>query len=223
MKNIVVTGAGGNLGKVLVKQLAASGFQVIAFVSHRHTQVPTPENDLIEYYPVDALDTREVKQLMADMIKKHKSIDALVHLIGGYQAGKLEETALSDFQKMVALNFETAINFVQPVLMQMKNQEKGGVVVLIGSRPGHDVTKGLSSVAYGFSKSLLFRLAEMINAEKEMTQVKAKVIVPGTIDTPQNRAAMPNADFNKWNKPEEIANQIVQLCSEDNQQDIFYF
>lgn len=223
MKNIVVTGAGGNLGKAVVKQLAASGLRVIAMISHRVKEESTPENDLIEFYPVDALNTSEVKQLISEVVKKHQSIHALVHLIGGYLPGKLEVIGVSDFQKMIALNFETAVNFVQPVLTQMKKQGQGGVIILIGSRPGSDVRKGLSSVAYGLSKSLLFRLAEIMNAEKEKTNVKAKVIVPGTIDTPQNREAMPKANFSEWNKPEEIAKRIEKLCSEDDEQDIFYF
>lgn len=71
-------------------------------------------------------------------------------------------------------------------------------------------SKGM--VAYGLSKSLLFRLAELMNDEAVGTGVKTVVIVPSTIDTPQNRAAMPGADFSKWQTPEFIADIIFSNC-----------
>ncbi|MEP7169524.1 MAG: short-chain dehydrogenase, partial [Bacteroidota bacterium] len=91
---------------------------------------------------------------------------------------------------------------------QLKIQAKGGKIILIGSEPGKDGSKAKGSVAYGFTKSLLFRLAELINAEGRDKNISAHVIIPTTMDTPQNRAAMPKADFSKWTTPEKVSEEI---------------
>lgn len=80
---------------------------------------------------------------------------------------------------------------------------------------GIDTNKAKGMTAYGLGKSLLVGLANIINAEYEGTAIKAHVIVPSTIDTPQNRAAMPNADFSKWEKPSEIAAIIGKYAQGD--------
>ena len=108
----------------------------------------------------------------------------------------------------------TAFNIVQPVLKQMLTQSGGGRIVLIGSKPGMSAKEAKGSVAYGLSKSLLFRLAEIINIEGKGKNVFASVIVPGTIDTPQNRAAMPGANFSDWIKAEDLAGIIEFVFSE---------
>ena len=76
---------------------------------------------------------------------------------------------------------------------------------MIGSRPGANMKNSKGMVAYGLGKSLIFHLAELMNEEAKGTNVVTNVIVPSTIDTPQNREAMPHADFNKWVTPEAIA------------------
>ena len=79
---------------------------------------------------------------------------------------------------------------------------------MIGSKPGIDMHNSKGMVAYGLSKSLIFRLAELFNDESKGTDVIAHVIVPSTIDTPQNRKSMPDADYSKWVKAEMIAEVI---------------
>jgi NAD(P)-dependent dehydrogenase (short-subunit alcohol dehydrogenase family) len=93
-------------------------------------------------------------------------------------------------------------------------KQNGGRIFLIGSRPGLDATDSKGMVAYGLGKSLIFRLAELLNDEGEAQGVVTSVVVPSTIDTPQNRKAMPKADFNRWVKPEEIADTIYYYASD---------
>jgi NAD(P)-dependent dehydrogenase (short-subunit alcohol dehydrogenase family) len=85
---------------------------------------------------------------------------------------------------------------------------------MIGSRPGLDMKNSKGMLAYGLSKSLIFRLAELMNDEAKGQNVVTSVIVPSTIDTSQNRQAMPDADFTKWVKPEQIARVISFYCSD---------
>ena len=79
-----------------------------------------------------------------------------------------------------------------------------------------DPARGKGAVAYSLSKSLLFQLAAMINADHRQTDIRAFVIVPGTIDTPQNRKAMPDADFSKWQSPDRITAVIARYSETDN-------
>ena len=90
-----------------------------------------------------------------------------------------------------------------------------GRIFLIGSRPGMNATDGKGMIAYGLAKSLLFRLAALMNEESKGTNVVTSVIVPSTIDTTPNRKSMPDADFDTWVKPEAIADVIYFYCTEE--------
>ena len=92
---------------------------------------------------------------------------------------------------------------------------EGGRLVFIGSRPSLVAKQGKNNIAYALSKSLLFKLAEFLNEEAANKNVVASVVIPSTIDTPQNRKSMPDADYNKWVKPEKIAETIAFICSEE--------
>ena len=95
----------------------------------------------------------------------------------------------------------------RPVFLHML-EKKEGMIFLVGSRTGIDMRNSKGMTAYGLSKSLIFRLAELMNEEAKGTNVVTAVIAPSTIDTPQNREAMPKADFTKWVKAETIADLI---------------
>jgi NAD(P)-dependent dehydrogenase (short-subunit alcohol dehydrogenase family) len=111
------------------------------------------------------------------------------------------------------LNFETAYNIARPVFAQMMLQGSGRIFI-IGSKPGLDAKNGKGMIAYGLSKCLLFRLAELMNDEAKGTDVVTSVIVPSTIDTPQNRQSMPDAKYANWVKPEEIA-EVIAFYSDE--------
>ena len=115
---------------------------------------------------------------------------------------------------MFAVNFDTAYFVARPVFDHMLTQSKGGRLIFVGSRPALQPKDGKNSVAYSLSKSLIFKLADILNAEGASKNVTASVIVPSTIDTEANRKAMPDNDFGTWVKPEEIAEAMAFLCSE---------
>src|SRR5258706_7703257 len=98
--------------------------------------------------------------------------------------------------------------------MQMMKQSNGRIFI-IGSRPGLDAKSGKGMVAYGLAKSLIFRLAELMNDEAKGHNVVTSVVVPSTIDTPQNRKSMPDAKFDNWVKPEAIADVIYWYCTDE--------
>jgi NAD(P)-dependent dehydrogenase (short-subunit alcohol dehydrogenase family) len=94
-------------------------------------------------------------------------------------------------------------------------KQNSGRIFIVGSKPGLDAKNGKGMVAYGLAKSLIFRLAELMNDEAKGKNIVTSVVVPSTIDTPQNRKSMPDASFDNWVKPEAIANVIYWHCTDE--------
>jgi NAD(P)-dependent dehydrogenase (short-subunit alcohol dehydrogenase family) len=212
-KVAIVTGASGNLGQAVIKKFLAEGYSVTGTVIP-DDPVPLEIRDAaFEKKTVDLLNEREAAQFVESVIQMHGRINAAILTVGGFAMGKIADTRSADILKQYRLNFETAYHAACPVFIQMLKQGSGRIF-LIGSRPGLDMHHSKGMVAYGLSKSLLFRLAEMLNDEAKGTDVVTSVVVPSTLDTPQNRQAMPDADFSKWVKPEAVADVIFFYCSD---------
>ncbi len=216
-KTILVTGAAGNLGTTVVRKLDEAGYRILATLgpsgggdTFAGLDVKTEKLDLS-----DAVATQSfVQKITAD---KTRDLAGAVLLVGGFAMGDLGETSVSEVRNMFTLNFETAFNAVKPLFEYFKNKG-GGQFVLIGARPAIEPADGRRMVAYALSKSLVFELAEIINAEGKNHNVTATVLVPSTIDTPANRKSMPEADTGKWVSPEAIADAIVFLFSSAGRQ-----
>jgi NAD(P)-dependent dehydrogenase (short-subunit alcohol dehydrogenase family) len=211
-KNVLITGASGNLGRATVDKFLQDGYNVIATV--------TPGKSLgfaadVKTYEADLTDEAAVKKVVSKIISDHSTLDAALLLVGGFAMGNIEKTDGALIKKMFALNFETAYFVARPVFQQMITQPTGGKIILVGSRPALKPKDGKNTLAYSLSKSLIFKLAEFLNAEGSSKNVVTSVIVPSTIDTEVNRKAMPDKDFSAWVKPEEIAEAMAFLCSEN--------
>ena len=210
MKTIIVTGSAGNLGQAIVHKFLDNGYRVVGTVTHLNDGI----KDNFEEVVVDVSNEDEAKLFVEKTVLKYGTIDAAILTVGGFATGSIATTGTADILKQYKLNFETAYNVAQPVFMQMKRQNSGRIF-LIGSRPGIDAASSKGMVAYGLAKSLLFRLAELMNDEGSKNNVVTSVVVPGTIDTAINRKFMPDADFNSWAKPEAIAGIIFFYCNDD--------
>ncbi len=213
MKTVIVTGASGNMGQAVVKKFLLEGFKVVATVVPNDPVVFDPEDKGLDIVTVDLMSESDTAQFVLSVIEKYKSIDAVVLTVGGFAMGSMKDTGSADIYKQYKLNFETAYHVVRPVFEKMMEQKKGRIF-MIGSKPGLNARFGKGMVAYGLSKSLIFRLAELLNEEAKGTNVITTVIVPSTIDTPQNRKSMPHVDFKTWVKPESIADSIYFYCTE---------
>ncbi len=205
-KNIFITGASGNLGKAVVEKFVSKSDRVIATVSPGKNLGFQVSGDL-QIVEADLTNEAFVHKVIQSVIEKNKTIDAAVLLVGGFAMGNVNESDGAALKKMFSLNFETAYFCARPLFEQMQKQNSGRIV-LIGARPALSASAGKGVVAYALSKSLLFKLAELLNAQGASDNVITSVVVPSTIDTPQNRAAMPDADFSKWVTPEAIAEVI---------------
>lgn len=211
-KNIMVTGASGNLGKAAVEKFVAEGHKVIATVSPGKTMgFDTDENVVI--YEADLSNEKSVEEAMGKMIADHKTIDAAILTVGGFATGTIDAADGAVVQKMMTLNFNTSYFVARPVFKHMVSQGSGRII-FIGSRPALNAKEGKNTMAYALSKSLVFKLAELLNAEADGKDIVSSVIVPSTIDTPLNRQSMPNANFSDWVKPEDIAEAMHYLVSD---------
>jgi NAD(P)-dependent dehydrogenase (short-subunit alcohol dehydrogenase family) len=212
MKVAIVTGASGNLGQAVVKKFIAEGYFVVGTIVPNDPIVLNFPTDSFEKIVVDLMSEENSQKFVESVISKYGNIDVAVLTVGGFAMGGVAETKTSDISKQYKLNFETAYNVARPSFIQMIKQNSGRIFI-IGSKPGLDAGNSRGTVAYGLAKSLIFRLASVLNDEAKGKNVVTSVIVPSTIDTEVNRKAIANANFNDWVKAEQIADVIYFYSS----------
>jgi NAD(P)-dependent dehydrogenase (short-subunit alcohol dehydrogenase family) len=211
-KIAIVTGAAGNLGQAVVKKFLAGGYAVIGTM-RSNDDAKDIAGDKFEKAIVDLTDDEASSDFIQSVIKKYGRIDVAVLTAGGFAMGSLEDTTFTDIMQQYSINFETAYNVGRPAFLQMMKQNSGRIF-FIGSKAGLSAKEGKAVIAYGLTKSLVIRLAELMNEEAKGHDVVTAVIVPGTIDTPQNRKSMPDADPEKWVKAESIADILYFHCTD---------
>lgn len=214
MKTVIITGVSGNLGQAVATKFLKEEFRVIGSIIPGDPVKLALKDDKFEAIAVDLTREDETNDFINETVEKHKTIDAAVLTVGGFAMGNIGETKGKDIMSQIKLNFETTWNTAKPIFGHMM-QRGSGRIFMIGSKPGSDMHQSKGMIAYGLSKSLIFRLAELMNDEAKGKNIVTSVIVPSTIDTPQNRMAMPDADFKKWVKPEAIADIIYFYCTSE--------
>jgi NAD(P)-dependent dehydrogenase (short-subunit alcohol dehydrogenase family) len=213
MKTVIITGANGNLGSAVTTAFLTKGYKVIAPVQNEQSKKELRQDTNLQVEVVDLTNEDETGTFVHNIVNQYKSIDGALLLVGGFAAGTIADTRSNDIKKQLTLNFDTAYHVARPVFQHMMERNNGRIV-FIGSRPALKAPDGKNMIAYGLSKSLLFKLAEYLNAEAKGKNVTATVVVPSTLDTPLNRKNMPGADPANWVKPEEIA-QILEFVVSD--------
>ncbi len=200
-RNIIITGAGGNLGSAVVEKFKREGYHIIALL-HPGKNEDVEEAD--DSYEVNVTDEKAVADFIVEYYLQYGEVDAMAFLVGGYAGGDISETSQADLEKMLNLNFFSAFHLVKGFLPHMKKQEKG-TFLFVGARPALQLEDAAGTLAYALSKKLVISLAEIVGEETKNTPIRSHVFVPSIIDTPQNRESMPDADFSKWVSADEIA------------------
>lgn len=224
-KTVVITGAAGNLGRAVTKKFLTLNYRVIATVEPEHKEDAEALTDLaggamlggkaqLELHTLNMTNEVADEHFVSAISDRHDHIDAALMLVGGFSMGNITQTAERDLDKMLSLNFKTAYLVSRPIFKQMLTQPQGGRLVFIGARPALDASAGKVATGYALAKSLLFKLSELLNAEGAVQNVVSTVVVPSTIDTPQNRKSMPDADFSAWVTPEDVAEVIAFACTD---------
>jgi NAD(P)-dependent dehydrogenase (short-subunit alcohol dehydrogenase family) len=215
-KVVIVTGAAGNVGSAVARLLASRGAKVAAVDSlgppltalmqtlenpSRH--LPIPE--------VDLTDPAACDRLVASVVNTLGGLHGVATTVGGFAMGKLTETGLDQWDAMFSLNVKTTWNIYRAAAPALK-AAGGGSLVGIGSVAG---LHGSSQMApYAATKSAVLRLTESLADELRPDRIRVNAVLPTTIDTPQNRAAMPGADTSRWVKPTEVAEAMLFLLSD---------
>lgn len=213
-KVVLITGAKGGLGTFVTKAFLAAGVQVAGVSrSIKDTDFASPA---FQAFPAELSTGEKTGELVDAVCGRYGRVDAVVHLLGGYSGGlSVAETGDDIFDEMFDLNLRSFFLLTRAVLPRMRAQ-KSGRLLAIGSRAAVDPVA--MAAAYSASKAALVSLVRSVALENQDAGISANVILPGAIDTPANRAAMPGADPSKWVRPEEIANLLVYLAGDESSQ-----
>jgi len=209
-KVALVTGATGGLGIHVTRALLDAGFVVVGIAP----TIQTKDFDHPHFTAVPAsLDSlAAAKQAVDTVIAHFGKIDLLAHLVGGFAGGQsVADTDDATFQRMFDMNLHSAFHVLRAVLPHMR-KERIGRIVAIGSRAAE--SPGAMVGAYSASKAALVSLIRTVAIENKDLGITANVILPGTMDTPANRQAMPDADTSQWVQPASVASLIVWLAGD---------
>ena len=213
MKTVIITGANGNLGTAVTKHFLNKDYRVITTVHKEEAKKDLSPHKNLEINVIDLSNEVAAEAFIQSAIQTHEKIDGALLLVGGFTMGNIAATKSADIRQQLSLNFETAYHVARPLFQHML-ENNNGRIVFIGSRPALNPADGKNVIAYGLSKSLLFKLAEYLNAEAKGKNVIATVVAPSTIDTAPNRESMPNAHYDNWVKPEALA-EILEFVISD--------
>jgi NAD(P)-dependent dehydrogenase (short-subunit alcohol dehydrogenase family) len=207
-KVIVVTGASGALGRVVVEAALARGARV-AGIDHAPTQVPATPGRL-ELGSVDLTAAAQAGKAIDAVVSHFGRLDALVNIAGGFAFEAVAEGDPRTWQHMYALNVLTALNTSQSAIPHLA-AAGAGRIVNVGAMGALQAGAGMGP--YAASKAAVHRLTEALAAEWK-GKITVNAVLPSTIDTAANRASMPKADFTKWVTPQELADVILFLISD---------
>jgi NAD(P)-dependent dehydrogenase (short-subunit alcohol dehydrogenase family) len=206
----IVTGANGGLGTYVTQALLAEGATVVGIA--RSNAAGGPHDS--RFYPVsaDLTNAGEVQEHISRLAEQFGRLDILVHVMGGFAGGaSVAETTDDTWRKMMDLNLNAAFYVFRAVVPVMRRAERGRIIA-IGSRQA--VQPAANVGAYAASKSALVSLVQTVALENRDKNIRANVILPGTMDTAANRAAMPKANFAKWVNPAHVAHLVLMLAGE---------
>ncbi len=214
-KVVMVTGAGGNIGQAVARRFAAAGAKVV-LVGRSESELTAVAQELNGMVGIaDVTDPASLDALVKQVEGSYGKIDALAHTVGGYNAGTpVHESGLDVWDKMMNLNARSVYVSCGRVAKHMVDNKVNGRIIAILAKNAYKGTN--NHAAYSASKAAAQRVLESMAAELGKLGITVNAIVPSTIDTPQNRAGSPNADYSKWVKPEEIADAILFLASDES-------
>lgn len=203
---LVVTGAAGALGRVLVAEAKAAGWRVAA-VDHGHCE---PEGPDMVVDGVDLIDAKAAQAALDRIAQQLGRIDALANVAGGFVWQTVEDGDPAAWARQHALNVTTALNASRAALPALKSAADGRVVN-VGSAAA--LKPGAGMGAYGAAKLGVHALTQSLAEELKSSSVTVNAVLPSIIDTPQNRKDMPGADPADWVSPRDLAAVILFLVS----------
>jgi NAD(P)-dependent dehydrogenase (short-subunit alcohol dehydrogenase family) len=209
-KVVFITGANGGLGTSVTKAFLQKGAHVIGG-SLRITAAEFPQPNF-EAMAMDFNQLDEIKRGIAGIVERHGRLDVLVHVLGGFAGGpSVAETSDVMWEQMQSINLTSAFHVFRESIPHLR-KSKSGRLIAIGSLTAAQPHANLG--AYVTFKAALAMLVQTVALENADAGLTANVILPGTMDTPANRKSMPDADFSKWAKTEDVADLVLSLADE---------
>jgi NAD(P)-dependent dehydrogenase (short-subunit alcohol dehydrogenase family) len=212
----LVAGGTGALGSAIAQALLAEGAQVT--VTYRHAEEFAAQQQVagtarLDGAQTDVTDLTAAEQLVGDLVRARGRLDILVNAVGGYVGGApLWQADPAALERMLGLNLRSGHALARaaaPVLLRSGR----GAIVNIAARAALDHSAG--SAVYSASKAAALALFDSLAADLAGSGVRVNSVLPSIIDTPANRAAMPDAAFARWPKADDIARVVLFLCSDD--------
>jgi NAD(P)-dependent dehydrogenase (short-subunit alcohol dehydrogenase family) len=207
---IVVTGGFGALGRALARVLVDAGARV-ALLDKADAPADLPAQ-LLALGGVDLGDEEATRTALAHVARQCGGIDGLVNVAGGFAWETIGAGSVATWDRLYALNLRTALLASQAVLPHLLARGRGRIVNIGSPAAAH---AGLGLGAYAASKAGVARLTEVLAEEFKDHGITVNAVMPSTLDTPANRADMPEADPERWVQPEALARVIRFLLSDD--------
>jgi NAD(P)-dependent dehydrogenase (short-subunit alcohol dehydrogenase family) len=211
---VVLTGAAGHLGRAVAHHFATRGASLVLIDVDRarllQAHGDTSERQMLA--PADLRDTAQAAATVQAALHRFGGIDVLVNVAGGFRMGEtVHETSDETWNLLFDLNTRTLLNMCRAVVPVMRSAGRGRIVNVgaYGALRG-----GALMGAYAASKSSVIRLTEAMAAELREHSIGVNCVLPTIIDSPDNRAAMPDADPSRWVAPEALAEVISFLASD---------
>lgn len=204
---IAVTGAAGDMGRVVVERLAGAGHQVAALDLRGGDALPSAAALVLG--GVDLTDEASVRVAFETLSAQGGQLAGLANLAGGFAWETVADGDPDTWDRLYTLNVKTALHACRAALPLLAD---GGAIVNVGAGAGTRAGAGMG--AYAASKSGVARLTEALAEELRPRAIRVNAILPSIIDTPRNRADMPDADFGAWVTTDELANVVAFLFSD---------
>ncbi len=210
---VLITGAAGNLGSAVAAAAHRAGAR-LALVDQDADRLAQVVGDAADVLRVPGADLREhhgARHAVGAVVDRFGRIDAVVTTVGGFHAGPgVAAEGWAPFEAMITANLRPTVMLLEAATPHLA--APGGRIVTIGARPALSAPAGMA--AYAAAKAGVVRLTEAIAAEQAERGITANCVLPSILDTPANRAAMPDADFSRWVRPAALADVILFLISD---------
>ncbi|HEY8606039.1 MAG TPA: SDR family NAD(P)-dependent oxidoreductase [Noviherbaspirillum sp.] len=208
-KSIIVTGGFGALGRALGAELSSLGARVALL--DRSGAAPDTPAGILAIGGIDLGDPTAAHGAFAQVASRFGGVDGLVNVAGAFIWEKLEGGTIEAWDRMYAINLRTAVVASQTALSFLLGRGAGRIVN-IGALASVKAAAGMG--AYAASKAGVARLTESLAEELKDTGITVNAVLPSIIDTPANRADMPDADASRWVTPEALSKVIAFLLSD---------
>jgi len=206
----IVTGGTGGLGAAVTRTLIDDGWRVVVPWYDERELARVDEHERLDLVQADLTDPASAAAVVA---RAGDGLGALVNLVGGFAQGeRVHQTPVDDFERLMRLNLRPTYLMSAAALPVMMDGG-GGAIVCVSARAAVQPFPGAGG--YITAKAAVLAFVDVLDAEYRVDGVRANAIMPSIIDTPANRAGQPDADYDTWVKPADIARVIAHLCSDD--------